>query len=806
MRDSGPGSYPLIRTTLEFAEFRFPLSAVQSDDIRESRLCISGGANYMAPPNLEIVYSGVRSTRCETASKKSSPQSQKERDVVSSIQALRAIAVIFVVLNHFFPAHLPGGYIGVDIFFVVSGFLISSHILRELKGGSLNFSRFYLRRARRLLPASLLVLALICLAITLSKPSAWQVANLKDAGAAAVYGVNWWLAAKSVDYFADSGFSSPVNHYWSLSVEEQFYLLWPALMYFSLRIAIARTRRTAESLIPVVIGVLISTILALSLISAILAIHHNPSAAYFLTYARAWEFATGGIAALMLGNLKNRVQAGWVRPLFGAAWLTLFASSWFLRPGSGVPGLAAVPVVLASAIVLVIGDDHGSPLARWIIGFVPVQWLGDISYSLYLWHWPLLILAPLALGVAKLGVAHRIVLLGISLVLSGITKRHVEDRFRFLRPAQKQATRSLGNAPALAAYLLMSASLASCAFLGVRFLESKSIKAGELLYRLSLDPGPCFGARATEPGASCPNSHRLAEWDFAMESWKTQINVFPDGGAAKRFSHLDLCQNELGNPALDPCEFGAAENTATERIALFGDSHAGMWEAALATFVVPRGIRVQTYLASSCAITADDRSLATYLQPEYREACRIWRRTAAAAIIADKQIDTVLIADNAYNQKLLNETGGWSEDDGSGVAEILRRFRAAGKRVVVIDDVPFLLSFLPDECLARTRTTNDPCTVDETQIPASTPLGRGVALMPPGEIDYLNFKDLFCDGAVCHAVIGGIPAYMDMNHITAPFARSLAPRIEKLIAKNDPAEPQPSSIVSAKASAQSVKD
>lgn len=235
---------------------------------------------------------------------------QRDRDVVASIQALRAIAVVFVVLNHFFPAHLPGGYIGVDIFFVVSGFLISSHLLRELKGGSLNFSRFYLRRARRLLPASLLVLALTCLAISLSMPSAWQVANLKDAAAAAIYGVNWWFAANAVNYFADSGVSSPVNHYWSLSVEEQFYLVWPALMYFSLRIAIARTRRTAESLIPVVIGVLMATILALSLISAILAIHHNPSAAYFLTYARAWEFAAGGLAGLMLGNLNDHMQGG----------------------------------------------------------------------------------------------------------------------------------------------------------------------------------------------------------------------------------------------------------------------------------------------------------------------------------------------------------------------------------------------------------------------------------------------------------------------------------------------------------------
>jgi len=711
----------------------------------------------------------------------------RDREVVSSIQALRAVAVLFVVLNHFFPSHLPGGYVGVDIFFVVSGFLISSHLLRELKTGTLDFSRFYLRRARRLLPASLLVLGVTCLAISLSMPSAWQVTSLKDAAAAAIYGVNWRFAANAVDYFAENNTSSAVNHYWSLSVEEQFYLVWPALLFLSLRVAMVRARQTAERLIPVVIGVLMTTILALSLISAILAVHHNPTAAYFLTYARAWEFAAGGLASLMLGNLKNRLPAGWIKPLFGAAWLTLIASCWFLKPESGVPGLSAVPAVLAASIVLVIGDDHRSALASRIIGFAPVQWIGDISYSLYLWHWPLLIVAPLALGVAKLKVAYRIVLLGISFALSDITKRQIEDRFRFAPPARKQPARLSGNGSALITYLLISASVAAFAFLGARYLEGESFKAGERLYRLSLNPDACFGARATEPGAHCPDSHLLADRVYALQSRKTQVNVFPNGASVARNRNFVYCQNELGDPTLAPCEFGAAENATKQRIAVFGDSHAGMWEQALATFVAQRGIRVRVYSASSCAITTDDRSLDFYILPEFRDACRVWRRAAAAAAIADKQIDTVVVSDNAYKERILNERGGWSDDNGRGVAEVLRRFRAAGKRVVVIDDVPNLPFALPD-CLARARTKNDPCTFDETQVPTSTPLGRAVAMMLPGDVEYLNFKDVFCDGAVCHSVIGGIPAYIDTNHITAPISRSLAARIEKVILKNGPSE------------------
>jgi hypothetical protein len=208
----------------------------------------------------------------------------------------------------------------------------------------------------------------------------------------------------------------------------------------------------------------------------------------------------------------------------------------------------------------------------------------------YLWHWPLLILTSFALGVAKLTLAHRIILLGVSLGISTISKRQVEDRFRFPRSAQKHEIRSLRNVPVLAIYLLMSVGLASCAYFGARFVEVKTIKVAKQLYGLSLNPDPCFGARATEPGASCPNSHLLADRDFALENWKTQINQLPNGR---------YCQNGLGDPTLAPCGFGAPENATRRQIAVLGDSHVGVWESALATFVVAQGIRIRSFVASA---------------------------------------------------------------------------------------------------------------------------------------------------------------------------------------------------------------
>ena len=253
--------------------------------------------------------------------------------VVASIQALRAIAVSLVVLNHFFPRAVPGGFIGVDVFFVVSGFLISSHLFKELAQGKLDFGKFYLRRARRLLPASLLVLSLTAVFAYALMPAAWQASNLKDVAAAALYSVNWWLAASAVDYFADNGAASPVNHFWSLSVEEQFYLVWPGLLYLGLLAGAAISRQSFLRLIPPVISVLLALVLVLSLISAVHALASDRAAAYFVTYARAWEFAAGGFAALALRQFPGAAGAAWLKYPFFAAWFALFASGWLLAPG-----------------------------------------------------------------------------------------------------------------------------------------------------------------------------------------------------------------------------------------------------------------------------------------------------------------------------------------------------------------------------------------------------------------------------------------------------------------------------------------
>ncbi|MGB0659236.1 MAG: acyltransferase family protein [Mangrovicoccus sp.] len=689
-------------------------------------------------------------------------------DHVMAIQALRAFAVSWVVIDHAFPV-LPGGFLGVDIFFVISGFLITSHLSTKIAQGQFSFTEFYLRRARRLLPTALFVLLVTGIASSAILPPAWLAETFLGIAMSAIYVVNWFLAAISVDYFADAGLRSPVQHYWSLSVEEQFYIIWPAILmsvwWITGRLQQERSQAFRNLGMVTVLG-----LAAVSLSVAENLVREDATTTYFLTYTRAWEFAAGGIVAFAC-------QQNWtagpaiLRPILAIlAWAMLIASGWVLGPESGVPGFAAVPVVLATMVLLFLGDRHGIPKAGLILNSRPIQFLGDISYSLYLWHWPVLAIAPFALGVENLDLATLLGLLALTLVLSALTKRFVEDYFRF-----DHGDRSLlAGRPSLQlmAYLALSIGIAAMAWNNHKTSLAKSEAIAEILYEKSRNPEDCFGARAQANPGQCPNSHQLADKFYALQSWKTQKLPLP---------HRDgqVCQTKMGVAEPLRCSFGAPTDRARRHIALIGDSHAGMWMSALGQFVEEDSIRVTTFLASSCPATDATSSFAYYLPKDKRQACLDWRKEATRQILEDPQFDMVVTSASAYNLRSLGEKG-WEEEDGTGFATVWQRFIAAGKAVVVIDDVPLLREKLPD-CLARPHPVEDPCGRPSNEVPQSNPLSRGVEQMPPGSVSFLPLRDVFCDVDRCHAVIGGIPAYMDKDHISAPMARSLAERLRPLI-------------------------
>ena len=340
------------------------------------------------------------------------------------IQALRAVAIGCVLLYHFWPAALPAGFIGVDVFFVVSGFLITGLLLRDAdRHDRVRLKDFYVRRIRRILPAAMVVLTSCAVATILFVPRTEWRPFLQQTLSSALYVENWHLARDSqIPALADLE-STPVQHFWSLSVEEQFYLVWPLLIILALWIAARSGRRRTE----VLAAVLVVTTVASFVYGSILTLQdHN--LAYFSTLARGWEFGVGGLLAMLPRIEGDRL----LRTRAGAQWLGLGAiilAGLAFTDEDRFPGTIALLPVLGTVAIIWAGMPRGAFSLAPIVGWRPVQWFGDISYSLYLWHWPIIMFTPYITGQpSPPGVM--VLLLLLSIGVADASKRWIEDPFR----------------------------------------------------------------------------------------------------------------------------------------------------------------------------------------------------------------------------------------------------------------------------------------------------------------------------------------------------------------------------------------
>ena len=315
----------------------------------------------------------------------------KRRILRPEIQALRAIAVTTVVVFHYWPDLITGGYIGVDVFFAISGFLITGHLVREVdRSGHVSLPGFWARRARRILPAALLVLLFCTVATFLIVPLNLWDQFFREIQASTLYVENWNLAREAVDYLGAENRPSPVQHYWSLSVEEQFYIVWPVLILIAMMFVRKGSALLRRRSITTMLLLLTGASLAYSIWDTAI----NPAAAFFVTPTRVWEFGAGGLLALAATNTARpalRAAVSWL----GIAMILVAAFAY--NPQTPFPGIAAaLPIAGTLAVIWA-----GSPDLRWSplhwMKLRGTQWAGDVSYSIYLWHWPLLILAPFLL-------------------------------------------------------------------------------------------------------------------------------------------------------------------------------------------------------------------------------------------------------------------------------------------------------------------------------------------------------------------------------------------------------------------------
>jgi peptidoglycan/LPS O-acetylase OafA/YrhL len=365
--------------------------------------------------------------RVETTPRAAQAGPHRKDGFRADVQALRALAVSLVVAVHLWPAQVTGGYIGVDVFFVISGFVISSQLIREIDGtGRIQLVQFYARRARRLLPTAFMVLIFVVAGTYAWVPRSLWTDYAQEVMASATYWENWLLAAKY--YSHEPSQYSAVQHFWSLSVEEQFYLCWPLLL---LLLLFAISKRGGRYRGVAFAGTAIVGLASLGYSIYFTQVAKSP--AFFVLPVRIWEFAIGALIALGGQRFAMPRIAANVASLAGVTMIIFATATFGLQ--TDFPGAIALIPTAGTGLVIAAGTD---PRRQWhtvVSSSAPVQTLGDISYSLDLWHWPLIVLATFALPAAAPGGALSLPLalglLAVSLVVAYLSKRLLEDPLRF---------------------------------------------------------------------------------------------------------------------------------------------------------------------------------------------------------------------------------------------------------------------------------------------------------------------------------------------------------------------------------------
>lgn len=636
----------------------------------------------------------------------------------TDIEGLRALAVMLVVACHANLPGLKGGFVGVDVFFVISGFLITTLLHAEwMRSRSIEVLGFYGRRLRRLLPAFALMLAFVVLAVRIVYAPTEQPQKLQSVFAATLYFSNIHYALEAANYLAPQAKLDPVLHTWSLGVEEQFYLAWPLILLLAGWLA-RHNKGRLDPFVLVVGGLMLPSFLACAYLTST-----QQPLAFFLPLMRAWEFGVGALVALCAprwmasGAPLARLMArpGAADTLTALALALVVVSAIALTETSSFPGtLALLPVTGTALLILLVPSAPAGTMVGRLLALPALQWVGKLSYSWYLWHWPLLVVGRVVLPENTL--ATDLALAAASLVMAQVSYTLVEHPVRTAPLFQRKVpTYALALVIAGAGIVAIQATAAA----------ASSIASGERFGR--------FMAVAND------------------------LPIIYNHPCDPFFSGVAVVECIGGNPS------GA--RTAV----LMGDSHAGQWFSALHDILGQQGWKLIVMTKSACAIVDAD-----YFYPRlgrtYTE-CRIWRERAVQRLQLLQP--ELLIVANSENYELTQEQ--WQQ----GLHRMLPALADSSGKLVILRDTP-TPGFTAANCLARQewnplftlRTcTFDPGTRLSTSIQDAY---RAVASTRP-DILLLDMTPQICAETPCRVQAGKVIKYRDSNHLSDTFVRSLAP-------------------------------
>jgi peptidoglycan/LPS O-acetylase OafA/YrhL len=654
------------------------------------------------------------------------------------IEGLRAIAVVLVLLNHAGLALFSGGYVGVDVFFVLSGFLITGLLLREIETtGRVSLVNFYARRARRLLPASALVLAVTVLASYrfIGGNRADRIAE--DARWSALFASNFRFIEQGTDYLDARLPPSPLQHFWSLAVEEQFYFVWPALMML---VAVLGSRSTLRTRLSFVLTGIILSSLAWSYHQTAV----DGTTAYFSPFTRASELAAGALLAVGLRSV-HRLPARIGPWLSWAGIAGIIGASLLYSNATPFPGVAILLPVTASMLVIVGGTIAPNRGAETLLRRRPFQLTGKISYSLYLWHWPLLVIGAAWAG-RDLSVPENLGLCLVAVALSAITYLIVEDPVR-------NSTR-LRSAPAFAS-VAVGAALVVLSF-------------GFFGWMLSSQGGgerTVSGSTAIEIPSTLVVLQAVAD-GAQVTSWPQQPPRIRNQAYSKE------CDVTRKDTTSNLCVHGDPNGDRT--VVVYGDSHANMWIPALDIIGRQEHIRIIQIAKPGCP-PADFPIYSGTLKREYTE-CAAYRDWAIQQI-RTIQPDMIIISGAFKDVKAWvdGEPNGdeverlWQE----GLASTLDQLVPLAQDVIVLGDMAYpaepgidCLTAHADNVTACNTIRSDAVFAEHNRLEETTAEAHGAR--------YIDIIPWFCTDSTCPAVVGGLTTHRDAYHVAENYVVWLA--------------------------------
>ena len=703
----------------------------------------------------EAVASGPRRVERRTSRKGFRPD----------IEGLRAVAVIAVVLYHAGIPGFGGGFIGVDVFFVISGFLITGLLWREVATtNTVALGRFYGARARRLLPAAATVGIATALVVAVVLPPLQARSVFLDGIACALYAGNYRFAMHGTDYLASDLPPSPFQHYWSLGVEEQFYLVWPVLIIGTAWLVHRLRAGAAARATPY--AVVLVLVAAASLAAAVLWTRTSPAWAFFSLPTRAWELAAGGLVALSIHQWRRlpllpATIVGWG----GLALIVLTCTQ--LGPSTPYPGTAALLPVLGTALVIGAGPVTGGLGVGRVLCRPAMRAIGRVSYSWYLWHWPVLLLMPPLLG-EPAGLPARLSATAVSGGLAVITLHLVENPGRFAAALRRSAKASLTVAAAASA-------AAACACMLLLNVVPVPVGHGAAAPRaniVAVPPTTIAPAMSPEEAAV---QHAFAQARDAVAA-SAGLRAVPSNldpplakaPADKAAVFVNGCVRSWREIGQGECATGNIASTTT--VAVVGDSHAAMWNPAFQHLAEQRHWRLETLAKVTCPLQ-DLHITSPYLGREYTE-CEQWRAQIVNRLKAEHPRLVVLDMSRRYGADFgfTSYDPAWIDTLGRTVAQL----RSIGAAVLVLGPVPDPGSSVPT-CLsghvddATACAPARPVAVDDGGVSAER------AATTAGGGHYADLTDLFCTADRCPVIVGNTLVFRDDNHVTTEYAQLLTP-------------------------------